>query len=254
MINLKTELEKVVKILATNGASLRDLAIISGRDIETFYNGADLTGIDLSGQDLCGMNFNEADLRRSDLADIIFDLGAFNGSMLDESAAGLKDRYEFFGRDVVDFPTSDLLLFCRFRENIVDKCLNELGYTFRSFSSAAGISENALRKARGGKVVAIETAKAIFEILMEELKSSDNAGLHSLRLAIYQPQIELLGGGNNSSFITVSRAELHDLLAIRRYRILKFGPTDPPYLTELRDTLEYLRIYEDGARAAGFIS
>jgi hypothetical protein len=57
-------LSKVVDLLNTETADLRQLAKLAGGNPKTFYRGARLDGVDLSGQDLRGMEFTDVDFSK----------------------------------------------------------------------------------------------------------------------------------------------------------------------------------------------
>lgn len=249
MRSYRGEIQLVVDILKSNAGSLRELARISGRDIFSFYKGCDLSHLDLSGQDLRGLNFENADLRFSNLDDVSYDLGAFNGAILDKSALWMTDNYQFFIDDVETFPTEELLLFCRIRDRIVDDCVQYIGITYREFALAAAVSESALRKARTGRVISMETARNVLTYLR---KLSDSLqGDDFIKAILRQPIVEFLGGGNNSEFISISRSRLKRLFEIRTYRLYVHRDAYYPHF-DFRDTIEYLSIFESMADEAGY--
>jgi len=49
----------VLTLLQAPTASLRELALLAGRDPKNFYLGVEIRNLDLTGQDLSGMNFSE---------------------------------------------------------------------------------------------------------------------------------------------------------------------------------------------------
>lgn len=241
---------KVVDLLIADTSNLKELALLSGRDIFDFYNGADLSNLDLSGQNLTGMNFERADLRFSNLDDIKFNDGAFNGAVVDENLGWIKDEYEFYIDDVINFSTGSLLIFCKIRPKVVDYIISILDISFRDFAIRAGVSEAALRKARNGKVIAMETAAAVLDKLRRDVGDLDSPSARVVYENLRQPVISFLGGGNNSNFEIVSRERLQRLFGIRRYRIESSSPFGG---SDWRDTVEYLRYFEQDAEDNGFI-
>lgn len=101
--NLAAGLARALRMLTSPNGDLRHLAILSGREAETFYEYSDLQGVDLSGQDLRGMSFRGADLRRSILSDAKWDPGAFHGAKLPpEVALSLSPPFRGHALRVVD--------------------------------------------------------------------------------------------------------------------------------------------------------
>lgn len=71
-----------MRMLTSGDDGLLHLARLSGYEPKRFFEHADLQGVNLAGQDLRGLSFRGADLRRSDLSDIKWDPGAFDGAKL----------------------------------------------------------------------------------------------------------------------------------------------------------------------------
>lgn len=183
------------RLLNSDSTSLKELAQLSGRDIFTFYNGASLVGLDLTGQDLIGLNFDKADLRSTKLDDIKFDAGAFNGSILDQEQNWLSDEFEFYLEDLRSFPKERMLIFIKIRPGIIDHVLKSAGVTFALFSTGANVSENALRKARKGSVVSIETALSVLNSLSSLSEEMARNGMPHFRDAMRQPLVQFVSGG-----------------------------------------------------------
>ncbi len=215
---MHTEFQKVIEMIRSEKHDLKSLAELTGRDIFRFYNGADLTGIDLSHQDLTGLNFDDADIRMSNLDSIKFDSGAFNNSIIDKSQSVIKDEYIFNSDDVIDFPSAEIILFARIRPRMIDVIIGLGGMNYTEFAYMADISVNALRKSRNNKVVSIETAQSIFKTL-----KSNSIGF-SLDLNKYvqniinQPCVLFLSGGNNSPFFGLKKEEVEQFITYHRVR------------------------------------
>lgn len=243
---------RVLQIAESGETSLKALAHLTGLDPFNFYQGADLRELDLSGQDLTGLNFTRADLRFAIVDNISFDPGSFNGCDLDENQKWLADEYEFFSQDIVNHPSEEVLVFCRIRPEIIEKCIRELGVTYQDFSGGAGISSNALRKCRRGQVIAYETAKKVIEFIeavTADIRSNDYSAL-ICETFLRQPNFQLLSGGLNMPFKHVSRSRLREIVAMREeikeIRALAFGhdPTKtwretPEYIEHMIDYYRY---------------
>jgi hypothetical protein len=233
---------RVMALLASPERSLKELARLSGLDEFTFYQGADLTSLNLSGQNLEGLNFDRADLRFSEIENTSFDAGAFNGSTLDDRQNWLIDEFEFYARDVFEHPISDILIFCKFRPDVLDRITYEGVTTYGDFAQSAGVSENALRKARRGKVVAYETAYRILTAI-NDLNSRTGVPYPTPTIVrmMRQPVVAFLSGGINMPFKTVTRERLRNLVSMRHeiieIRKLMNGGTD---VTVWRDTPEFI--------------
>ncbi len=233
---------RVLAILESTERNLKALAALAGQDAFSFYRGADMTSLDLSGQDLRGMNFDKADFRFSDLSRVEFDQGAFNGSILDNQQAWLADEFEFYATDIFKHPIDEILIFCRFRPDVIEPVISESGIGYRNFAEDAGVSANALRKARKGSVVAYETAYKIIKLI--DNHASRILGIthdpQSVKL-LRQPFIEFLSGGTNLPFKHVSRDRLQELYRMRaeivEIRRITYPQNGTP---EWRDTPEFI--------------
>ncbi|MFK4870755.1 pentapeptide repeat-containing protein [Novosphingobium sp. ZW T3_23] len=237
----------VVKILHSEASDLMSLAILSGRDPFRFYNGADLTSLDLTNQNLTGLNFDGADLRFAHLEGASFDKGSLNRSVLDAAQLHLKDGFEFNYQDVLQFPGKEILMFCMIRSSLIDEILIDFGINYSVFAEFSKISTGALRKARVGKVIAIETAQLIFNGVFRFSKTLDSKiGMKCIN-SIEQPCAKMLVGGNNKPFVEISAEDVHRLFEIRRRRIAHMkrerGTNASPYV-DYRDTAEYLMFYK----------
>jgi hypothetical protein len=244
---MNDKLRKVVDILTSDSHTLRELADISGRDCFRFYNAADLTGLDLSAQNLTGMNFDGADLRFTNLTSVVYDPGCFNKSTLDKSQLWLRDEFEYSFDEIVNFPTTELLVFAKIRPSIVDNIVYTLGISFEAFAKRAGISTGPLRKARQANVVSIETAQKVLSTCRAFLTELGEKSLFKYGASLEQPCASLLVGGNNSPFRTLTHDELSRLLLIRELRLrenYKRYKGDPPEYLFQRDTAGYLRFFE----------
>lgn len=234
----KKSLKIALDIISSEVHELSYLAKLTGLDIFTFYRGADLSALDLSGQDLRGLNFEGADIRFSSLKHSMFDAGAFNGCVIDDGQSYLQDEYVFYFIDIASANINDILLFCKFRKGIVDDCISTMKLSYRAFSDLALVSENALRKARAGQIVALETAQNIVKFIIN-IFDSEPERFSDIKQKIKQPSIEYLSGGNNGPFKHVSRELLDRMMEIRRARIAS-NPNHPHI--SYRDTIEYLEI------------
>lgn len=238
----KKNLSIAYSILISKIHELKYLANISGRDVFTFYRGADLSGLDISGQDLTGMNFEGANIKFSSFKEVAFDPGAFNGCQIDPSQRWMTDEYGFYVRDLLEFDPNEILLFCKVRPGIIDEFIRitDLNYTY--FSEVSMVSQNALRKARSGSVVAFETAQKIFRFISNNIEGHDNSSIDSFKKKMKQPCIIYLYGGNNAKFKEISRERLESLLKFRKFKIDN-SPESP--WSDSRDTVEYLEWAED---------
>jgi len=239
---LISQFEDVVAILKASSTSLVELAKMSKRDIFRFYNGCDLSGLDLTGQQLFGLNFDKADIRFSNLANAEYDPGAFNKSKIDSSQKWMVDEYEFSADDVISFLRDELLMFVKIRPGFIDYILPVSRMNYAQFSKAAGISTNALRKARNGEVVAIDTAQAIFFKFKQIFANLDDPADRATSKNIDHPCCMLVIGGQNGEFERVSPSRVERLLEIRRYRLTQRGGHRA---SDFRDTALYLSYFEE---------
>lgn len=243
-----SKFDKVVEILRCPSHNLKELAIISGRSPLRFFNSADLSGLDLSSQDLTGLNFDNADLRLSNLEGTTFDPGCFNNSLLDVGQQWLKDEFEFNAEDIMNHPNNDLLVFAQFRPELIDTIITITRSSFESFAKRSGASTSSVRKARYGKVVAIETAQSVISACRSALKDEHMDTFFTYGSLIEQPCVSLLVGGNNAPFRALTRSGLAHLMLIRKLRLrdnfIKYKGQVPAYLNQ-RDTAEYLRFFEE---------
>ncbi|WP_404714145.1 pentapeptide repeat-containing protein [Sphingomonas sp. MMS24-J13] len=237
---------KTIEILVSKSGSLKALAKISGRDPFSFYRSADLSNLDLSQQDLTGLNFEGADLRFCNLADIRYDSGAFNGCIVDDANSHIKDQYEFYASDVEKFKTEEILLHCRVRPNIIDQFIEPFDMTLREFSKFSEVGLNSLRKARVGSVVAMETAKRIF-LSLRRMVYDPNQGLNEDWCGKFeQPHVDFLVGGNNAPWASITRERFNRLILLRQIRreLVRERRPDQPELP-YRDTPETLAFVEE---------
>jgi hypothetical protein len=179
---MNSAFDQVVEILKSDSHVLRDLVALTGRDRFRFFNGADLTGLDLSEQDLTGMNFDNADLRFSNLRLATHDPGCFNNSILDNDQHWLRDDFEFNATEIIQFPNEQLQAFVKMRPSIIDTIIGALGVKFDMFASRAELSLASLRKARQGKIVAVETAQSVLEASHLLLRESGNDLYRKVRI------------------------------------------------------------------------
>ncbi len=229
---------KVLEILRSDSQSLSELAAISGRDKFTFYRGADLTNLDLRGQNLTGLNFDNADIRFSRIDDTNFDKGAFNRTLVDASQAWATDEYESYFNELLDHPIRSVLIFCKIRPGMIDGLLYELGISFREFSNKIKVSENAIRKSRNGEVIAYETAVSVlkgYDDIVENLKEP----LSNFAVALRQPCLAFLFGGNNKPFRRISTERLQELTRFKAF-VDKLSPKNDDFV--FRETPDYLEV------------
>ncbi len=243
---MTSKIDKVVEILVSESHQLNELAVISGRSPFRFYNGADLSGLDLSNQNLIGLNFDNADLRLSKLDGVLHDRGCFNRSILDNTQQWLKDEYEYNAQEIIDFPVEQILLFVRIRPSTIDTLIAQIGLPFGDFAGEVRVSTASVRKARQGKVIAMETAQAILEGCRRLMIERSEELYAKYGPMIEQPCASILAGGNNSPFRPVDHIELERLFLIRRLRIqyMRRSRIDNGVVhTEFRDTADYLKYY-----------
>lgn len=237
----------VLSLINSTETSLKSLAEMSGLSLFSFYQGAELRSLDLSNQDLTGMNFDRADIRFSDLSGSDYDAGAFNGSLIDDQQSWLQDEYEFYMVDVFNHPIDEILIFCKFRPGLIDHVFNEGATTYGDFATIAGVSENALRKARRGQVVAHETALRILGEI-RELGDRQHVPYPTPHISaiMRQPIVEFLSGGINMPFRHVSRERLKELIKMRA-EILSVRELIYPnsIRANWRDTPEFIEIMLD---------
>ncbi|MET3712614.1 hypothetical protein ABIC65_003332 [Sphingomonas trueperi] len=223
MKTLRENLRLADNMLRSEERDLLTLARMSQRDAFTFYRGADLTGLDLSGQNLKGMNFDKADLRFSNLDAAQYDPGAFNGSVLDKTQKWLKDDFEFYDDDLDKHNNLEILIFIKFRPGLVDGILDWLGVTNASFAKSADVSKNALRKARVGDVVAVDTAKSIVDTARFAIKHTDIDDPEEILERLRQPYLQFLGGGSNAPFFSIPRLQYEELVRLRGQLVEAWG-------------------------------
>lgn len=210
------QIRKVISLMHSNESSLKILAESVGCSPYDFFRGADLTTLDLSNQDLTGMNFDGADLRFAKLNGIKYDMGAFNGSLLDKEQAWIADQYEFYAQDIFEHNNEEILIFCRFRGETIEQAVRELVPNYRQMADEAGISGTALRKARRGEVVAYETAASILKTVKAMASQFDFLNNKLIaRTVLRQPVVQFLSGGINQPFIHISRQRYKDLISMR---------------------------------------
>jgi len=215
---------------------------MAGHDEYSFYRGANMTSLDLSGQDLKGMNFDKADFRFSNLDGVQFDRGAFNGSALDDRQRWLADEFEFNADDIPEHPIDEILIFCRFRPYAIEPVISESNVGYSSFAQDAGVSVNALRKARKGSVIAYETAYKIIKLIVSDASSAllSTTETHAGKI-LRQPFVQFLSGGTNLPFKHVSRDRLQELYRMRaeivEIRRITYPTNGTP---EWRDTPEFI--------------
>lgn len=213
---MQNEYEKVLELYLSEENSLKALAEKTPYDVFEFYRGANLRGLNLSGQDLSGMNFDGADLRFCKLDNVVFDAGAFNGSLLSPEQEWIKDQYEFYYDDIVDHPINEILIHCSFRPKIVEICLDVLNINYTNFSDMASVSSNALRKSRASGVIAHETAYKILTTIREMANQLPDGGKAYILSVFKQPFVQFLSGGINMPFKGISRARMKNLIDMRK--------------------------------------
>ncbi|MDZ7280748.1 pentapeptide repeat-containing protein [Sphingomonas sanguinis] len=213
---MKNIYDKILDLYLSDERSLKLLAEKTPYDKFNFYRGADLRGIDLSGQDLTGMNFEGADLRFSVLDNIVYDAGAFNGSILDPNQEWITDNYEYYYDDLINHPIDEILIYCSIRPNIVDLCLKALNINYTNFSSKAFISVNALRKSRSEGVIAHETAFKIFTTIKELSNNKPPNFKVYIESLMKQPFVQFLSGGMNAPFKNISKSRMKNILDMRK--------------------------------------
>ncbi len=211
MIDLASEYQKVVQILSAPTTNLVDLAALSGRDNFRFYNGADLIGVDLTGQDLRGLNFDKADIRFCRVDGIVYDHGAFNGSLVDETQQWLQDEFEFNIEQLRSHDIKEILIFCRLRTGFIDEIIDFAKLSYREFSIESGVSTSALRKARNGGTIAFETAVSVASAYERLAKIIQRDGVTAFVTKSQQPYIEVLYGGKNGSFLHLTPIHLDEI-------------------------------------------
>jgi hypothetical protein len=165
-MSLAKKLDKVLELALSGESRVKTLAIMSGDDVFSFYEGASLVGLDLSGQDLTGLNFYSADLRRTVLDNVIYSRGAFNGAYLDQRFNNLQDEYEFTLAECADGLIQRIHFFGTFRPDALDAVLDVLAIKNADFANLAGISTATLRSARRSKRVSMETIKSINQAVL----------------------------------------------------------------------------------------
>jgi len=212
-VDLKSELETTLQILTADTSSLSELAYFSKRDQLTFYQGSDLSGLDLSGQDLTGLNFDRADLRSCNLANVNYDKGAFNGSKINSEFEELQDDFDCFLEDAIDDRiTSGVYIFATFREETFHETISRAGLNYDRLATLSKISLTTIRKARRSGVVALDTASALSRVILDSLQVRDVSQANSYQRRIRaQPMIrflELLQGGG---FRPIPRAKILQL-------------------------------------------
>ncbi|WP_342251385.1 pentapeptide repeat-containing protein [Sphingomonas sp. OTU376] len=228
-------ISRVMRILSSKSKSLRELAALSEREVFDFYRGANLVGLDLSQQDLRGMNFDDADIRFSSMNGTIFDEGAFNRSLLDESQNWLKDEFVYSLSDIENHSSDSILLFIKFRPGFVDSCIDILGMRFKEFSARSNVGESTLRKARKGDIISFETARNILSFLKDTLPLFDPDQQKLVSNKLRQPMALFFSGGINTAFKPVSPEKLSRLFQMREEIAASIPNTN--YLS-WRDTAE----------------
>lgn len=218
MSSFKDSLAIADRILRSPSRSLKELAELSGRDVFSFYRGANLSRLDLASQDLTGLNFEGADIRFSNLSGAKFDTGALNGCLIDKSQYWVKDRFEFYFDDLNHHDDSEILFHYRLRPGLVDEYLSALEMTYRSFAKIASVSEGALRKARSEGALSYDTAHKVMKHIIDLANGGDGLSI-AMCQRLRQPHVQFLSHGINSPFRIVSREEYNGFCYMRRVLI-----------------------------------
>lgn len=220
------EYQVVLDMLLSEETGLISLASMTGRDVFDFYRSADLRGLCLAGQDLRGLNFENADLRSSDLSGITYDVGAFNGGLVDEKFGKLIDEFDGYLNDLLERQLRRIYFFVRFRSETLEKCFEVAGITYQDFARLAGINLGTLRKARKAQPVARATALAIASTMADLIREAPEPDKH-LKHAINQPFVCFLELEHNGSFSPVLRKKMLSVIeASRDLDKRRFGDID----------------------------
>lgn len=189
------DLSRAIDLLLAESSSLKELAAISGIPSAIFYNGADLRDLDLRDQDLRGLNFQGADLRGSRLEGVLYNMGAFNGALLNEEFNNLHDDYTFYVDDMLLGPLERFYFYVSFRSISIENLLAFAGRSYAAFANLAEIGIKSLRRARRGHPVSSPTALRICRAL-KELVPSDigDSYVKSMYVSIFsQPLMKFHG-------------------------------------------------------------
>ncbi|WP_082813432.1 pentapeptide repeat-containing protein [Sphingopyxis terrae] len=170
MTQSRSSFDIVLTILQSGLSSLKDLAVLSGRDSFTFYRDADLRNLDLSNQDLSGLDFRGTDMRGSALKNSTIDRGALNNTKIDIEYSFLKDEYDTTMEDFSTIFNSSIYCFCKFREGFLDRAFKFISMPFSDFCGKYKFSEGALRKARRGDPVTTNTCLTISNGIIKEIR------------------------------------------------------------------------------------
>lgn len=208
MSDFYKNLDGVQTILQSESSNLRDLASLSGRDPFTFYRGADLTGLDLSGQDLTGLNFERANLRSSNLDHVTYDMGAFNGSILNTNYSSLLDQFDSYLTDILLPQMERISLHAQIRPETIEHCFFVTNMSYRQFSVDSSLNLDTLRRARRGDVISHSSLKKIAYTMNELMKRTFYTS-GSLSNAKLQPMVKFLSlQSNGGTFRYVGRREI----------------------------------------------
>lgn len=214
MRDLHDRLNDTIRILFSQERSIKSLAQISDFDTATFFRGASLRGLDLRGQDLTGLNFDGADFFNTQLDDIKYDQGAFNNAIVEQKYDALVDEFDVYLSDLCQRENSHLFAFVRFRPQSLENQIAQVMMSYGQLASLAGINPITLRKARRGQVVALSTAYAIAQSLIESKEKYNQHVVGFLPFGADQPMANILSVNPDGGFNRIYRTNYLRLLQI----------------------------------------
>jgi len=213
----KNALLTTEKILRSESHSLKNLALISGYDILSFYRGAVLTGLDLSNQDLSGLNFEGADLTGSNLEGVLIDAGALNGSTLGPESGYLKDRYECYLNDLDNTLLFDRRLYGRCRRGFVARVISAVDLPKDEFIGTEGVALSGLSPRQARNIYNSNLVPIFYLALFRRLimKLASKRGLEHRISGLQQwnqPSVEVVRRLKSRRSDHVSREQLYQIL------------------------------------------
>ncbi|WP_397506147.1 pentapeptide repeat-containing protein [Qipengyuania sp. R86523] len=202
------EFDKVLEIAKSDTHDLVELARLSGREIRSFFNSADLRGCDLSGQSLVGLNFDWADLRGTSLRESEISEGALNNAIVDQEFDFFQDEFDSYLSDI-DFPQlHKLAVFGRFRPGLFEDLSKAIGSTYKETSKVLGVGTSTLRRMRLGEPVSTETLEIVKDSLDDFLSSSlGSSDQREVFERLLQPSISF-GQYLSERFMPINRSDI----------------------------------------------